>query len=335
MIMSSSKNSSSSSAANPAIIAPDSNQFVLYSLLSGGIAGSAAKTFTAPLDRVKILFQAANPLFLSYRGSMSGPFKAIYWIVKNEGFFALYRGHSATLARIFPYSSINFMCYEQYKRMLNRFSSNSSSTELPLSRFVSGSLAGLTSVACTYPLDYIHSRLTYQVGTNRYRNISHTIVQTVEEGRRESQGKGTAFPGLRALYRGFFPTMLGIIPYAGVSFFTYDTLKHIAADHNLTTIPYKLCCGAIAGAAAQSAAYPLDVIRRRMQLVGLNNNLPSNSYKSMLHAAKSIMNESGGLRGLYIGLSINYMKVGPAHAISFVTYEQAKKYFNIQPTKLH
>lgn len=32
--------------------------------------------------------------------------------------------------------------------------------------------------------------------------------------------------GWTTLYRGYWPTILGVIPYAGVSFFTYDSLKH-------------------------------------------------------------------------------------------------------------
>lgn len=32
--------------------------------------------------------------------------------------------------------------------------------------------------------------------------------------------------GLKSLYRGYVPTVLGVIPYAGTSFFTYETLKH-------------------------------------------------------------------------------------------------------------
>ena len=31
--------------------------------------------------------------------------------------------------------------------------------------------------------------------------------------------------GLLTLYRGYISTMLGVIPYAGTSFFTYETLK--------------------------------------------------------------------------------------------------------------
>jgi hypothetical protein len=35
-------------------------------------------------------------------------------------------------------------------------------------------------------------------------------------------------------------------------------------------LPYKLLCGGIAGAAAQTLSYPLDVTRRRMQLAMMN-----------------------------------------------------------------
>ena len=33
--------------------------------------------------------------------------------------------------------------------------------------------------------------------------------------------------GVRSLYRGFTPTVVGVIPYAGTSFFTYETLKKV------------------------------------------------------------------------------------------------------------
>jgi hypothetical protein len=33
--------------------------------------------------------------------------------------------------------------------------------------------------------------------------------------------------GLRSMYRGYVPAMLGVIPYAGVSFYSYETLKKL------------------------------------------------------------------------------------------------------------
>merc|ERR1712000_697001 len=76
--------------------------YVWTSGVAGGIAGCAAKTVVAPLDRVKILFQASNPQFAKYTGSWFGVAKAMKDIYHYEGAMCLYRGHSATLLRIFP-----------------------------------------------------------------------------------------------------------------------------------------------------------------------------------------------------------------------------------------
>jgi len=150
---------------------------------------------------------------------------------------------------------------------------------------------------------------------------------------------------------GFGATALGIVPYAGVSFVTYDTLKHVAADYYArkreeaaaaaaaagstavdasqnppVPVAVRLLCGAAAGAAAQTASYPLDVVRRRMQLVGLSSQLPvySGTWQALVHIVR---NE--GFRRLYIGLSINYIKVAPGHSISFVTYEFMNRWLGI------
>lgn len=74
---------------------------------------SQAKTVVAPLDRVKILFQASNPDFQKYAGTWSGAFRAGADIYKEGGGWALFQGHSATLIRVFPYAAIKFMAYDQ------------------------------------------------------------------------------------------------------------------------------------------------------------------------------------------------------------------------------
>lgn len=33
------------------------------------------------------------------------------------------------------------------------------------------------------------------------------------------------YEGISSLYRGFVPTLLGVIPYASISFFIFETLK--------------------------------------------------------------------------------------------------------------
>ena len=46
-----------------------SPEYVIKSLIAGGVAGCVAKSVIAPLDRVKILFQASKPEYMQYAGA--------------------------------------------------------------------------------------------------------------------------------------------------------------------------------------------------------------------------------------------------------------------------
>lgn len=100
-------------------------QYVLKSLVAGGIAGCCAKTVIAPLDRIKILFQASNPHYHQFSGTFGGVFRALNLVTTKEGLWAHFKGHTATLARIFPYAALQYMSYEQFKTV-------SSPADLPL-----------------------------------------------------------------------------------------------------------------------------------------------------------------------------------------------------------
>ena len=64
--------------------------------------------------RSKIFFQTNETRNYRFR-------YAIRWLrhgYRTEGLLSLWRGNTATLARIVPYSAINFMSFEQYKKLL-------------------------------------------------------------------------------------------------------------------------------------------------------------------------------------------------------------------------
>ncbi|KAJ2931277.1 hypothetical protein H1R20_g5827, partial [Candolleomyces eurysporus] len=125
---------------NAASAPPDKQSLnsIIRSGIAGGIAGCVAKTVVAPLDRVKILFQASNPDFQKYAGTWIGAWKAGREIYHENGVQGLFRGHSATLLRIFPYAAIKFMAYDQirYTFMPTR------AEQTNLKRFMAGSIAG-------------------------------------------------------------------------------------------------------------------------------------------------------------------------------------------------
>lgn len=153
------------------------------------------------------------------------------------------------------------------------------------------------------------------------------VVQRLSKEGEISQSK---IP-FRGFYQGFLATILGIIPYAGVSFFVFESSKQFLKTRNnssqLSSIEI-FTSGLLAGALGQTVAYPLDVIRRRMQLFRITEHLPSHNYSSgLITAFKSVIKTHGWSRGVFAGLSINYIKVAPASGISFLVYETLKNKF--------
>lgn len=298
--------------------------FMLKTFVSGGIAGMCAKTSTAPLDRLKILLQVHHDTYKGY--SVFKGFSAIY---RNEGFLGYYKGNGAMMVRIFPYAAIQFMSYEQYKRLLKPyFNQNTHSSKL-----LAGSLTGVTAVTFTYPLDLVRARMAYQVHERRYRSIWQTLVTIPrEEG------------GLIALYRGYTSSILGMIPYAGAAFYTYEVIKSFLIKSTVVkryttkesldgsgtivlNIPANLFTGGMAGAISQCISYPLDVCRRYMQLEGMRTQVPH--YRNPFSMLRYIYRTSGITGGLYRGMTINFYRAIPQVAVSFSVYELLKQMFGV------
>ena len=72
-----------------------------------------------------------------------------------------------------------------------------------------------------------------------------------------------------------FPPSIGVIPYVGLNFAVYGTLKDVVAKDLYGLKSAKdldvfsgLACGGVAGAIGQTVAYPFDVCRRKLQVSG-------------------------------------------------------------------
>ncbi|XP_026940590.1 mitochondrial coenzyme A transporter SLC25A42 isoform X2 [Sagmatias obliquidens] len=275
---------------------------VLSSLLSGALAGALAKTAVAPLDRTKIIFQVSSKRF-----SAKEAFRVLYFTYLNEGFLSLWRGNSATMVRVVPYAAIQFSAHEEYKRLLGSYYGFRGEALPPWPRLLAGALAGTTAASLTYPLDLVRARMAV-TPKEMYSNIFHVFIRISRE------------EGLKTLYHGFIPTVLGVIPYAGLSFFTYETLKSLHREYSGRLQPYpfeRMIFGACAGLIGQSASYPLDVVRRRMQTAGVTGHQRTSIARTM----HTIMREEGVVRGLYKGLSMNWLKGPIAVGISFTTFD--------------
>jgi hypothetical protein len=126
-----------------------------------------------------------------------------------------------------------------------------------------------------------------------------------------------------AFYAGLTPTLAGIIPYSGCTWATYETIKEKMLkargeppDGELPPL-HNALAGGFAGILGQTVSYPLDVVRRRMQTATLRGG--ALSAPGMVRVFGELL-RSEGVRGLYKGLSVNFLKAPVAMGISFSTY---------------
>ncbi|KAF8268348.1 mitochondrial carrier domain-containing protein [Lactarius quietus] len=313
---------------------------VILSGIAGGIAGCVAKTVVAPLDRVKILFQASNPEYQKYAGTWSGAFRAGAQIYKDSGTLGLFQGHSATLLRIFPYAGIKFLAYDEARHFLMP----TRAQETNLRRFSAGAISGAISVFFTYPLELLRVRMAFHTihstasGYPARPSFLDTARFIYSEGAPLNPNPTTPIKRdlfhtlpLLKFYRGFTVSLVGIVPYAGTGFLTWDylraTLVPISPDGRppRATPMADLGIGALAGAVAQTVSYPFEVVRRRMQIGGLTQ---PGRWLRWGETVRAIWTR-GGPQGFFVGLSIGYLKIVPMNAVSFAVWQGMKRILDV------
>lgn len=171
-------------------------------------------------------------------------------------------------------------------------------------------------------------------GGGKHSGMSRSTIRSV-------LAETVRIEGPAGLYRGIGPTLLGIVPYAGSKFFLYQTMKQkywslqqppglgqVEEPHKLP-VWLMLSFGGVAGVVAQTMTYPLDVVRRHMQVQNYRGGHASGQNFTSTWMGLTLLYQQRGLVALFAGLSINYLKVVPATAIGFTVYDSAKQYLDL------
>ena len=226
------------------------------------MAGFLSGIIVCPLDVTKTRLQAQgiqsieNPYYRGVLGTMST-------IVVDEGVRGLYKGLIPIILGYFPTWMIYFSVYEFAKDLYPRV--------LPNSDFISHSCsaitAGAASTVLTNPIWVVKTRLMLQtpLGESRthYRGTIDAFKKIITQ------------EGVRTLYTGLVPSMLGLL-HVAIHFPVYEKLKNrlhcdtITGGHNSQEHSLHLTRLIIASSASKMLAsiltYPHEILRTRMQL---------------------------------------------------------------------
>eukprot|EP00920_Eleutheroschizon_duboscqi_P025978 GHVT01064208.1.p1 GENE.GHVT01064208.1~~GHVT01064208.1.p1 ORF type:complete len:329 (+),score=53.08 GHVT01064208.1:216-1202(+) len=278
--------------------------------LRGSVAGTVAKSLVYPFDRLKMIHQVKGSVVGQFR--FQRLFSLMRQITRSEGLGSLWKGNLTSFARTFPHSGIVFWSFEKYFNLLRQ----TQLADYPAAcRLLAGGLAGVTSTVLTYPLDVWNTRFAVSSVASSYHQV--TLV---------------SYEGWGSLYRGLGPTLLGIFPYAGISFLTFETLKarvKRSRGEEAFGAAHSLVCGGLAGVVSQTATYPIDTVRKFMQANSFLYKVEEaghhgNREVTIANAVRHIVRTTG-VRGLYNGVSLNWGKGFAAAGLSFTLNDALRK----------
>ena len=259
---------------------------VWQTVLAGGTAGVVSRTLTAPLERVKV---AAQTGFST--GGVSAEFRRI---LAAEGPRGLFAGNAANCVRVFPTAAITCTAYINLLKLTP--ADDDFDPYEPLYRSACAGTAALVGNVLTYPLDVVRARLTVGAGGSSFRGV---VAALYADG------------GSRAFYRGLGPTLAAVVPFVAVQNSVIDAGRsiHSARDPEPPSYAKLGLIGAAAGAAAQTVTYPLDVLRRRLQVLPGEASAAVVADRTWLSVARGL-----GVRSLFAGIVPTYAKTVPAVA---------------------
>jgi len=279
-------------------------------MLAGAFAGLFSRFCIAPLDVIKINMQLQTHALSGWKKSEHGAASIVRRIWRNDGIRGFWRGNVPAELLYLTYGSVQFSTYRTCSRTLSQM-------KLPdaASAFFSGAAAGAAATTATYPLDLLRTRFAAQGSNKIYRSFLGSIRMIARE------------EGARGFFRGIGAGVGQVVPYMGLFFSSYESLRPVLAPLQLPFGSGDAMAGIVAGVVAKSGVFPLDLIRKRLQVQGPGRGQVAGGAipeygRGVLKTGRAIVAREGW-RGLYKGLGVSLVKAAPASAVTMWSYEVA------------
>lgn len=265
--------------------------------IAGCIGGCAGIAVGHPFDTVKVQLQTQDALNPKYKGTLH----CFRSLLVKEGIRGLYKGMSSPLLGVAAINAIVFGVYGNTQR----YCSDPNSL---VSHCLAGSVAGLVQTGICSPMELIKTRVQVAGNNMKPMDCLRDIYNT---------------EGVRGVFRGLNITAAREVPSFATYFVTYEYLTR-SDDNTRTSTVTMLLAGGIAGCASWAIVYPVDVIKSRLQVDGMNG-VPK--YKNALDCCrKGIASE--GLGFLTRGLTPTLMRAFPTNAACFTAVTWCMRLFN-------
>lgn len=228
-----------------------------------------------------------------------GIVKAMKTIVSEESVFALWKGNVPASVMYVIYGASQFTAYTALNTWMSHAERDYGIQLGPGSHtFLVGSVSGSVSTVVSYPFDLLRTRFANSPSF-------HSLYDVVT--------KIYANEGPRAFFKGCNTAMASISLYTGLLFWSYEYSRSLARALDGYSSGAEPVCGFSAGVFAKGVVFPLDLIRKRLQV---SKKLRHSFTEVLVQVAKR-----EGLRGFYKGFFVSMVKSAPTSALSIWSYE--------------
>ncbi|MED6135899.1 Mitochondrial uncoupling protein 3 [Stylosanthes scabra] len=200
------------------VVSADNASLSIFSkAIVGGISGCMAQVVASPADLVKVRMQADGRMVSQgLQPRYSGPFDAFKKIVQAEGLKGLWKGVLPNVQRAFLVNMGELACYDHAKQFVIR---SRIADDNVYAHTLASIMSGLAATSLSCPADVVKTRMMNQAakeGKFLYVGSLDCLVKTVK------------VEGIRALWKGFFPTWARLGPWQFVFWVSYEKFRKIA-----------------------------------------------------------------------------------------------------------
>ncbi|KAF8933643.1 mitochondrial carrier domain-containing protein [Dissophora ornata] len=268
----------------------------------GGAASCAAAFVSHPFDLTKVRLQTTQGT------NTHGMIGTMINVARNEGFFALYTGLSASLLRQGTYSTVRFGTYDVLKE---KFGPKDGS-RIPVSTMMlCGVLAGCIGGGFGNPADVVNIRMVNdgKLPKDQQRHYKHAFDGLYRIVKEEGPGQ---------LMRGLGPNMNRAILMTSSQLVSYDGFKRqlLATPWFRDNLLTHFASSLLAGLVATTVCAPLDVLKTRIMNSSSTN---ISSTHMFIHIVKT-----EGPMALFKGWLPAFLRLGPHTIVTFIVLEQLK-----------
>lgn len=241
------KNNSNKVSSNNAPHNYEEKKNQLYkNVFTAGISSSISRTVICPLERVEIFRQLSTPEFKKI-----SIHKSLMKIYNQQGFWGLFKGNSAAVIRIFPFSAIEFYSMEFYKNIFLRGEANQHRARSKKYIFLCGVLTAFNAITCTYPLDVVRTRMASNLTDKcvSETRLLHCLIKLYQT------------QGIRGLYKGYYICFFGAVPFIAIKQTLYEILHLTYMNPNYTST-LNFLYGALSSLIGTTLLYPSYMLKR-------------------------------------------------------------------------